>query len=102
MTIEITILISVLSVSFAIYSGITNMKRNAKSDTQKETSDMTTVIVELKYISNGVTEIKHELVSVKEDIQSLRDKTTSHSECIKQIIDRVTDIERKVEKYHEH
>lgn len=100
MTIELPILISVISLIFALYSGITNLKRNHKSDTQTETSQLTTVIVELKYISNGITDIKHELKNVKEDIQHLRDKNTIHSESIKSLMNRVLEVEKKIEKYH--
>ena len=47
MTLELSIVISVLSVSFALYSGISNLKRNDKKDTAEETAQLTTVIVKL-------------------------------------------------------
>lgn len=100
MTVDVALLLSIVSVFFAIFSGIINLKRNQTTDTKNETTQLTTVLVELKYISNGITDIKHELSNVKEDIQQLRDKNTSHSECIKNLIHRVTDIEKRIEKYH--
>ena len=100
MSIEITLLISIVSLAFALYSGFMNIKRNNKTETQAETSTLTTVIVELKYISKGITDIQHDMNNLKEDIQNLRDKNTIHSESIKSILDRVLVIEKKVEKYH--
>jgi len=74
MTIELTILISVLSVSFAIYSGITNIKRNAKKDTTEDIAQLTTIIVRLDTINSGVSEIKTEMKSVRADVQELRER----------------------------
>ena len=74
MSIEVTILISAVSVAFALYSGISNMKRNNKQDTANDAAQLTTVIVKLENISSGVTEIKSELKNVKNDIQDLRDR----------------------------
>ena len=39
MTLELSIVISVLSVSFALYSGISNLKRNDNEDTAEETAE---------------------------------------------------------------
>lgn len=74
MTIEVALLISTVSVAFALYSGISNMKRNHKQDTANDAAQLTTVIVKLENISSGVTEIKSELKNVKNDIQDLRDR----------------------------
>ena len=66
MTLELSIVISVLSVSFALYSGISNLKRNDKKDTAEETAQLTTVIVKLENIGDGVSEIKSDMKNVKE------------------------------------
>lgn len=74
MTIEVALLISAVSVAFALYFGISNLKRNNKQDTANDAAQLTTVIVKLETISSGVTEIKSELKNVKNDIQDLRDR----------------------------
>lgn len=61
MTIEVAILISGLSLAFAIYQGIANIRRNQKADDKNEASQLTTVIVKLDHIVTCVTEIKTEL-----------------------------------------
>ena len=58
MTIEIALLISVISVAFAVYTGITNNRRNIKSDSQKDAIEMTTVTVRLEGMSNEIVEMK--------------------------------------------
>lgn len=69
MTIEIALLISIVSVAFALYSGISNLKRNKASDDKKEASEMTTVIVKLENISKDTGEIKNDMKSVKDDVK---------------------------------
>ena len=67
MSVELSILISVVSVSFAIYAGLSNLKRNQTQDDKNSASQMTTVIVKLENIGNGIAEIKSELSNAKED-----------------------------------
>lgn len=102
MTIDVAILIAALSLGFSIMFGIVNMKRNSKSDNKKEASELTTVIVELKYISNGITDIKHEIGNVKADIQGLRDRVTAGEESIKQAHKRIDEVKHRMELYHEY
>jgi peptidoglycan hydrolase CwlO-like protein len=74
MTIEVALLISVVSVSFAIYQGVANLKRNQKTDERSEATQLTTVIVKLESIGNGITEIKNEINNVKKDIKEDRER----------------------------
>ena len=71
MTIELTILISVLSFSFAVYTGVSNMKRNQRAETKSETTSMTTVIVKLENISASIGELKTSTKSFQEEIKDL-------------------------------
>lgn len=69
MTADIAIIISIVSLGFGIYSGVTNMKRNNKNDTKIDTAQLTTVIVKLENIGNDISEIKNDLRDVKADIK---------------------------------
>ena len=84
MTIEISILISILSISFAIFFGLKNSKRNYTLDTKSDASQLTTVIVKLENISIGITEIKSELFNVKNDIKEDRERIIRVEESTKQ------------------
>lgn len=74
MTIEVAILLSCVSIAFAIFFGLSNQKRNQRIDDKTEASQLTTVIVKLETIGTGVTEIKNELKSVKNDMRDHRDR----------------------------
>jgi hypothetical protein len=84
MTIEISILISILSISFAIFFGLKNSKRNYTLDTKSDASQLTTVIVKLENIGIGITEIKSELFNVKNDIKEDRERIIRVEESTKQ------------------
>lgn len=74
MTIEVALVISAISVGFGLYQGISNMKRNQRVDNQKDASEMTTVIVKLENINNGIVEIKSEFNGMKSELKELRDR----------------------------
>lgn len=69
MTGDIAIIISGVSLAFAIYSGVVGMKRNSRNDTKNEASQLTTVIVKLENIGNDISEIKNDLRDVKADVK---------------------------------
>lgn len=83
MTIEIALLISIVSVAFGVYSGIANMKRNKASDDKREATEMTTVIVELKQISKDTGEIKNDVKSVKSDVKHNTEQIIRLDESLK-------------------
>ena len=89
MTIEIALLISGLSLAFGIYSGIANMKRNSKNDTERDASQLTTVIVKLENLGMGIAEIKNELAGLKTDTRELRDRIIAVEQSAKQAHKRI-------------
>lgn len=97
MSIELTILISVLSFSFAVYSGISNMKRNAKKDTAEDAAQLTTVIVKLENINNGISEIKTEMKNVKGELQELRERVVVVEQSTKSAHHRLDEIGANIE-----
>lgn len=98
MTIEITLLISVLSVVFAIFTGVANMKRNKAADDRKEATEMTTVIVKLENISKDTSEIKNELRSVKAEVQGLRERVTVAEQLYKAMHERMDGYEKQLKQ----
>ncbi|MDR1616034.1 MAG: hypothetical protein LBR98_03390 [Syntrophomonadaceae bacterium] len=97
MSVEIALLISVVSVSFALYSGISNIKRNSKADTEKNAANMTTVLVKLENITQGIAEIKSELSVMRKDFQELHDKVIINEQSLKSAWHRIVVIENKLE-----
>lgn len=97
MTIELTLLISGVSVAFGVFAGIINMKRNSKSDDKRDASEMTTVIVKLENIGTGITEIKSEMTNVKNDIKEDRERIVRIEESSKQAHKRLDGLESRIQ-----
>ncbi|SCY46274.1 hypothetical protein [Ruminococcus sp. YE282] len=74
MTIEIALVISAISLGFAIYSGVSNLKRNNKQDAKSDSAQLTTVIVKLESIGTGINEIKADVKDVKNDLKDHSDR----------------------------
>lgn len=98
MTIELTILISVLSFSFAIYQGVSNMKRNQKQDAKSEATNMTTVIVKLENISTNITELKSSTKNFQEEIKDLRERQIRNEEKLENMNHRLDDFQKDLER----
>lgn len=94
MTIEVALVISVLSVGFGIWSSVTNVKRNEKTDTKADASQLTTVIVKLENISTGITEIKSEMNNVKNEQKESRERIIKVEESAKQAHKRLDTMEK--------
>lgn len=95
MTIEVSLLISALSVGFAIYMGVSNMRRNKATDDRKEATEMTTVIVKLENISNDTKEIKNELRSVRTEVGELRERVIIAEQRTRALHERLDKVEGK-------
>lgn len=82
MTIELSLLVSGVSVAAAVYFAIKSNNRADKTDIKNETASLTTVIVKLETIGNGITEIKTELAKVKNDMQEDHDRLVKVEESL--------------------
>ena len=92
MTIEVALVLSAISLAFGLYQGISNLKRNEKTDIEKDRTEMTTVIVKLENINTGVTEIKHEMTNIKNDVKESRERIIKLEESVKQAHKRLDEI----------
>lgn len=83
MTIELSLLLSGVSVAFAIYFGIASKHRNEKKDTQDETAASTAVMIKLESIADDLKEIKAENRNFREDISLLRERVAKVESSLK-------------------
>lgn len=83
MTIEVAIIISAVSVGFAVIQGILNMRRYYKHDDREDASQLTTVIVKLENIGNDVSEIKNDIRNVKDDMKDLNVRLVKMEQQVK-------------------
>ena len=105
-TIELTILISGVSVAFAVYFGIVNVRRNRTVDERDRTADeckdvsqMTTVIVKLENIGTTTTEIKCDLNTLKNDLRATSERLVRVEESTKSAHKRLDAIDERLLKY---
>lgn len=96
--VEIPILISFVSVCVAGIVAVTSIRRNQANDDKKEASQMTTLIVKLENIGNGVNEIKSDMRNVREDMQELRDRLIIVEQSTKSAHHRLDTFEGKEPK----
>ena len=69
-----TILISVVALMFTVFQGVMILRRNHTIDNKRDVTEMTTVIVKLESIGNGIVDIKNEMNNVKESIKEDRER----------------------------
>ena len=84
MTIEVALLISIVSVFFAIVFGMANLRRNQRTDDQKEATDLTTVSIKLESIKSDTNEIKTDIKSVKAEVRKNSEDIIRIDESLKQ------------------
>ncbi|MEG3007082.1 MAG: hypothetical protein RR806_06395 [Oscillospiraceae bacterium] len=98
MAVDISLLLSGLAVLASLIFGIASLKRNQRTDTQTDTSQLTTVIVKLENIGTGITEIKAEMQNVKKDMDEIKERVTRVEESSKQAHKRLDEMRHNDEK----
>lgn len=93
----ITIIISAASLVTAVCVAISNSKKNYKQETKSDASQMTTVIVKLENIGNGITEIKSEMKTIKTDMKEDHDRIIRVEESAKQAHKRIDELQHNHE-----
>ena len=85
--VEISLIVSVISVAFAVYFGIANKRRNEKNDTEHATEERAAtnamVIAKLENIGDDVKDIKREYRETRAEVQSLRDRVVVVEQSLK-------------------
>ncbi|MBP1924578.1 peptidoglycan hydrolase CwlO-like protein [Sedimentibacter acidaminivorans] len=98
MSIELTLIISIISVLFAIYAGANNLKRNNTTDIKKDAYETATINVKLDTIGKGIEDIKVEQRSTNKDVTDLRDRVLVVEESTKSAHHRIDEIKGKDDK----
>lgn len=90
MTIEIALLISVISVGFSVYSIVTSKARDDRKDTENETEEKTEIHAILK---TKLEQIEENSKDIKNDSRELRKE-------IRELRERVVAVEASMRSYH--
>lgn len=97
MTIEVTILISVVSVAFAIYFGLKSNRRNDIKDIQEKAERDTRINIKLDDISGDIKDVKYDISSVKKKIEDVDKRLLVVEQSTKSAHHRIDRIEGKEE-----
>lgn len=96
MNIELTVLISMFSVAFAVYFGLKGNKRADTKDITERVKSDTIVNVKLDEIDRNVKEIKFDLSSVKGDIKKIDERLIIVEQSSKQAHHRLDGLETRL------
>ncbi len=101
MTIEVSLLLSGISVAFAIFFGMSTKRRNERKDIAEETEGQThkntMMMVKLESIADDIKDIKRESRQNREDIGNLRERIANAEQSVKSChkrLDRITHVEQ--------
>ncbi|MDF2844785.1 MAG: hypothetical protein K0R00_3211 [Herbinix sp.] len=83
MSIEVTILISVMGVCLSGLFGFAIYLRNKRTDDQAEATQSATILTELKNILTGIADIKRDISDIKEDAKKDHDSIIRQDESLK-------------------
>ena len=81
MTIELSLLLSGISVAFAIFFGISNKKRNDKKDAEQTAN--TLMMTKLENIADDVKDIKRDYKETRAEVQDLHDRVLIVEQSLK-------------------
>lgn len=96
MTIEVALLISIVSVAFSIFFGVKNNRRTDTKDIEERVKENTRINVKLDNIGQTTQEIKTEVSSMREDIKSHNDRLIKLEESCKQAHHRIDGLEHRI------
>ena len=78
MTIELSLLLSGVSIAFAIFFGIANKSRNDRKDIEQDTEERATtntlMMTNLENIADDIRDIKRDYKETRAEVQDLRDR----------------------------
>lgn len=98
MNIDASVLISALAVVLSLIFGISNIKRGNKEDTKNDTTQLTTVIVKLETIKDGISEIKNDMKNIRNSIQELRERIAKAESAISSAHKRLDELSKEQRK----
>lgn len=91
MTVEVALVISVVSVAFSIFFGLKNSKRSDTKDIEERVKGDTRINMKLDNIAIVTQDIKSDIALVKEETNSLNSRVIKVEESVKQAHHRIND-----------
>lgn len=98
MKIDITILISVISVFSAVLFAVKNAKRQDDSEVEKKAVETATINVKLDSIGNDVKDIKYDITAMKKEVGNLTERMVVVEQSTKSAHKRIDEIIEEKER----
>lgn len=96
MSIEIALLISIVSVCFSVFFGLKNNKRSDTKDIEERVKDNTRINMKLDNIASNTTEIKNEVSEMRKEINLHGDRIIKVEESVKSAHHRLDGLEKRL------
>lgn len=96
MTIEVALLISIVSVCFSIFFGLKNNKRSDTKDIEERVKENTRINMKLDSIASNTTEIKNEVSEMRKEINLHGDRIIKVEESVKSAHHRLDGLEKRL------
>jgi septal ring factor EnvC (AmiA/AmiB activator) len=96
MTVEVAVLISMVSVAFSVYFGLKNNKRSDTKEIEERVRQDTIINTKLDSISQSIQEIKADIASMHSELNSHNDRLIVVEQSIKSAHKRLDSLEKKL------
>jgi hypothetical protein len=97
MKVDISLIISLISVAFAVFFGLKNNKRTDVKDIEERVKENTKINIKLDNIGQTTQDIKSEISSMRDDIKSHNDRIIKLEESCKSAHHRLDGLAKRVE-----
>ena len=91
MSIEISLLLTGISVAFAIFFGLKSNRRNDVKDIEERAANNAKVNMKLDTISVAVNDIKYDITATRNEVKDLRERVVSVEQSTKSAHHRLDD-----------
>jgi outer membrane murein-binding lipoprotein Lpp len=91
MNVQITVLVSIVSVAFAIYFGLKSNRRSDVKEIEERAANNAKVNMKLDIISNNVTDIKSDMSATRTEVKELSERVVAVEQSTKSAHHRLDD-----------
>ena len=97
MKVDISLIISLISVAFAVFFGLKNNKRTDVKDIEERVKENTKINIKLDNIGQTTQDIKSEISSMRDDIKSHNDRIIKLEESCKSAHHRIDGLAKRID-----
>lgn len=101
MSVEVTVLISIVSVAAAIYFGLKSAKRDDTKDIKERATADAIVNVKLDNISSAVNDIKYDISDTKKQVAEIDKKLVAVDASVRSAHHRIDNMEKGEDNHAE-